>query len=338
MEMIRTFRRPLCWTMCLLVLFAAVSPVLASAQGVEELFTENSPSKAALDAAGASDVAYTFYYKDTCYIYTDDETVYTYTSQDGVKMLCQLPPRPKALDDYPVKMKNINKDELDNMVNRLLPGEDGVYGYNLYAGRFGRVDESGIHWSDVKMDFSSVIDEKEFSPKLTRDGGVISGDQLYINVIEMGDDSDAKQTETLYGFHLNTGKATAYGENLGITNMFRGKDGTILYTRFFQGKMGLFQLDPASGKEAQLPMDLSKFTEKLKLGGFVYDDSTDAIWFFYGTTLYRSADGKTLEQVTILPSSRASEGDPAWILSNGRYAFRAFLGGGILVCPVSGVD
>ena len=320
---------------CLLVLCASFSPALAESQGVEELFTENSPSKAALDAAGVEWIKNKLFVEDTCYLYTSGEAVYTYTSEAGLTKYCQLPPRPEALDHDPVIVKNINMDELHNMVNWMVAGEDGLYGYNYHSGKFGRVDESGIHWSDVKVDFSPLFTEDGFFPSYVR-FVALCGDKLFLYVFDEEGGGPDGLGKTLYGFDLITGKAAVYGKNIDITNMCRGKDGTILYTRMKDGQLGLFQLDASTQEETPLPLDPATFTNPEKLGGLAYRPQGDTICFHYDGTLYqRSGDGD-FQTVTLLPSNRASAGDPGWILPNGRYAFLAFLDGGILVCPMSG--
>ena len=321
---------------CLLVLCASFSPALAESQGVEELFTENSPSKAALDAAGVEWIKNKLFVEDTCYLYTSGEAVYTYTSEAGLTKYCQLPPRPEALDHDPVIVKNINMDELHNMVENLVAGEDGVYGYSLYGGKVGRVDESGIHWSDVKVDFSPLMynDEEFFSKAINFN--VLTGNWLFIDVTDLGNGGMDDQVETLYGFDLTTGQATAYGEKLGITNMCLGKDGTLLYTRTGNERsISLVQFDPATGKETTIPLDKSIFTDTMMLGGLAYRSEEDTICFFYKGTLYQRKGDGDFQAVATLPTNTATAGDKGWLLPDGRYAYKEW-NGGVLICTISG--
>ena len=327
--------RHLCCLLCLMLLGTVLVPAVATAQTVEELFTRNSPSRAALDAAGIDWIHNIFFLDGVWYLHTGDQAVYAYTSDAGLTKYCQLPPRPEALDHDPVVVENINMDELHNMVNWLVAGEEGLYGYNYRSGKFGRVDESGIHWSDVKVDFSPLMyHEGEFFPKAIN-FNVLTADRLFIDVTDLGSGGMDDQVETLYGFDLTTGQAMAYGENLGITNMCLGKDGTMLYTRTGSERpISLVQFDPATGKETTIPLDKSIFTDAMMLGGLAYRSEEDTICFCYKGTLYqRNGDGD-FQAVATLPTNDATAGVRGWLLPDGRYAYEGNCG--VLICTISG--
>ncbi len=300
---------------CLLC-FACLS-AFADTAGDEDIFTkaylsENISSQTSLSI---QDVAWV---GDTCYAYLSDMSVYTWQTDGTLTRLCQLPAAPAAILADAVTLTDEDIAQLKETVTYMAGGKDAVYGINVYSGKFGTIDEEGIHWNDVLLDVSCLNPDPEenFFPNRIADC-FVDGSTLYAFVSL--NPEYASESYGFYGFDLSTGASRTYTvpEAVAVCPM---QDGQFLFLCAGSANYSLKQLDAATGKVTSLPLSLADFDVDMAVGGLAYDPESRTMALTAESTVWKSVQGAALTAFALVEDHYLTNESSGALLSDGRYA------------------
>lgn len=152
------------WTMGWALLLAALLLVCGWALAEEETDNLDVFNKAFMQENGLCDENGQRLYLqdmdwdgDLCYAYLTDWCVYTYTPGGEVQKLCALPEAPEGFFYDPESMSEEETEQLGGTVTYITAWEGALYGCNVYSGRWGVIDEEGVHWEESRLNFSCLF-------------------------------------------------------------------------------------------------------------------------------------------------------------------------------------
>lgn len=299
-----------------LLCLSAVSASADTAEA-EDIFTaaylsENITSQTSLSI---QDVAWI---GDTCYAYLSDMSVYTWNTSGTLTKLCQLPAAPEAILADSVSLTDEDLAQLKETVTYMAGGSDAVYGLNVYSGKFGKIDEEGIHWNDVLLDVSCLNPDPEenFFPNRIAECFVDS-DTLYALVAL--NPEYASESYGFYGFDINTGDSRTYTvpEAVGVCPL---QDGQFLFLCAGSANYSLKQLDALSGKVTSLSLSVADFDVDMAVGGLAYDADSDTIALAAEGKVWKSVQGASFTSFASLDDRYLTNESSAALLPDGRYA------------------
>lgn len=117
----------------------------------------------------------------TCYAYLTDMAVYTCEPGNAPQKLCVLPNEPDNFYLIDGTLKDDEIAQLYETVTYIAADRGVVYGYNVYSGGWGIIDDDSIHWNENRLDFSCLFHEDVFYPdRIVR--GFMTDQALVINL------------------------------------------------------------------------------------------------------------------------------------------------------------
>lgn len=253
---------------------------------------------------------------ETCYAYLTDQKVYTYKPGEDLNYLCTLPGVPENLSMIHSSLTEIETDQLYDSVTYIAAYAGNLYGYNVYSGKYGRIDETGIHWSDVSLDFSCLFHRDRFFP----DGilqNIVTDNELYTFVLK-SDDYDSTYL-TLYAFDLQTGKSREIAVD-GLCGVCRGNDNDLLCLRWLNGAYRISCLNPQSGKVFDSDFALGNLAVNEIIGGIAYDPYRNTVCVASGGYIYKCDANSEFTVFARFASNGITPEVSAWLLPDGRYA------------------
>lgn len=295
----------------------AVLPAFADTAENEDIFTaaylsENIASQTSLSI---QDVAWV---GDTCYAYLSDMSVYTWSTSGTLTKLCQLPAAPEGMQGYTVHLSDDEIAQLKETVTYMAGGSDAVYGINVYSGKFGKIDEEGIHWNDVLLDVSCLNPDPEenFFPNRVAEC-FVDGSTLYAFVAL--NPNYTSEGYGFYGFDITTGASRTYtvAGAVGVCSM---QNEQFLFLCLDSDGYSLKQLDAASGTVTPLTLSLKNFDAETTVGGLAYDADSDTIALAAEGKVWKSVQGAAFASVASVDDRYLSCETSAALLPDGRYA------------------
>lgn len=299
-----------------LLIFAACSIQTGVAENVifDRQFMESMGITESGEARYVQDICFI---EDVCYAYLDDMSVYAYDDQGSLKKLCVLPSAPENFYSRVEVLGDEEIEQLNHTVTYIAGGKDGLYGYNVFCGRIGRIDESGIHWREQGLDFQCLNPEGDFFPnRIAR--SFMSEQRLYTLVsLESMEDEDAY---AFYGFDLDTGKAQRF-EVHGIVNICQMEEDRFLALTCVEGAYGLTQLDAETNTLSEIGLSLEDAARQGQIGGLGCNRKGDRICVASGGWVYESVDGNPFSAVAYLKTDSLLEETAAWAAGENQWAF-----------------
>ncbi len=295
----------------------AVLPAFADTAENEDIFTaaylsENIASQTSLSI---QDVAWI---GDTCYAYLSDMSVYTWNTSGTLTKLCQLPAAPEGMQGYTVHLSDDDIAQLKETVTYMAGGSDAVYGINVYSGKFGKIDEEGIHWNDVLLDVSCLNPDPEenFFPNRIAEC-FVDGSTLYAFVALNPNYTSASYG--FYGFDITTGASRTYtvAGAVGVCSM---QNEQFLFLCAGSANYSLKQLDALSGKVTSLSLSVADFDVDMAVGGLAYDADSDTIALAAEGKVWKSVQGASFTSFASLDDRYLTNESSAALLPDGRYA------------------
>ncbi len=295
----------------------AVLPAFADTAENENIFTaaylsENIASQTSLSI---QDVAWM---DDTCYAYLSDMSVYTWNTSGTLTKLCQLPAAPEGMEGYTVHLSDDDIAQLKETVTYMAGGSDAVYGINVYSGKFGKIDEEGIHWNDVLLDVSCLNPDPEenFFPNRIAEC-FVDGSTLYAFVALNPNYTSASYG--FYGFDITTGASRTYtvAGAVGVCSM---QNEQFLFLCLDSNGYSLKQLDASSGTVTPLTLSLKDFDAETTVGGLAYDTDSDTIALAAEGKVWKSVQGASFTSFASLDDRYLTNESSAALLPDGRYA------------------
>lgn len=265
---------------------------------------------------------------DTCYVYMTDMCIYTYTPGGEPEKLCTLPPAPENFYARVDGLTDEDLEQLYNTVTYISVWDGALYGYNVYSGRWGVIDDEGIHWEESSLNFSRLFHEDSFFPDRIA-YSFMTDEALYVLA-----DSPNEQGEyvyALFAFDLWDGTSERYDYDglLGAASRYEEPGGSqqlmLLYCdeRLDTTYNGVFfNLDDRSFLPGSLWLDFLKEGDE-NLGGLAYNSQTGEYYLAANGALYASGtweDGTQFREIAVLNTSYVIPETHGWALSGGRYA------------------
>ncbi len=297
------------------ILCVASTSAVADSTENEDLFTaayftENMPG---ITAIGIQNIAWV---NDNCYAYLSDMSVYTWSAADGLQKLCQLPDAPEAMQSDYVVLSDEDIAVLKETVTYTAAGDDALYGFNVYSGKFGIIDADGIHWSETILDLSCLNPDENFFPNRVAECFVID-DTLFTFVSLHNEYTSGNYA--FYGFDVNTGASAAYEVDtaVGICPM---DDESFLLLCYENDEYSLKQLNTATNTVTALDIPMGEVASATEVGGLAYDAERQIIALAADGKLYTSTQKEELLSVTNIATNGLQGETTAAFLSDGRYA------------------
>ncbi len=249
---------------------------------------------------------------------------------------CELPPYPAESWDTYEKAKPEIKKELDNMVTLVAAGEGKLWAFNVYAGRLGNLTEKGVEWLDVKLDMKDMVFE-EGEEKRRREryvAGAMMFDGGFYCLRDNYNNEEYNDARVLMRWDVATGEQKQYPLQQAQMAVPYKPGQLLTYGRNYDNETGeptiaMTVLDLATGQETPLNIKLPDDQQDYSpLGGLVYDEASDSIYFTQAKRVWRSEKGGPAETVAYLTQANVSDRGNAWLLPGGLYAV---IGGGLFI-------
>ena len=309
-------RNTFLWSLLLMMALAMLNG-LALAESDIDVFDD-----AYMTEQGLFDEDGRFYFQaitwdgDRCYAYLTDMGVYVYEPGKEPERLCSLPDAPENFYSIYESMNETQKEQLDNTVTYIVAGNGSLYGYNVYSGKFGPIDESGIRWEDVKLDFSCMYAEDIFFPDRVVNSFLTDRELILLVCKNKPDDGNLY---ALYVFNLDSGKSRRL-EADALCGVCAGQEGELICLR--EGRKGyqLSRLSISENRLTDLSVSLDMVENEEAAGGLAYDSGTDTLYISASGSVYRSTEGAPFEKMAAVQTRFLMSETPAWALSEGRYA------------------
>ncbi|NLB41216.1 MAG: hypothetical protein GX815_02980 [Clostridiales bacterium] len=302
----------------LLLSLIFTSTVQASPVRNEDFFSKEYIDDSGLADQGIQSTLSVDWGGDTCYVYMDDRSIFTYKEGEGLEKLCHLPQSPIPANQSVVVLDQTARDQLQKIVTNIVAGENMLYGFNVYNGKFGSIDREGIHWADVILDMSGLNPNDEMFPnRVVR--SFLTAKNLYTLVFtEYGEFQ-------FFGFDRNSGKATEY-QIEGAVNAYREDEGKFLFLCRTDEEYKISRLEIETGIVKDIPLSMSQFPISENVGGFAYDKEIDSFFVAMKGRVFRSNSNGEFESIAYIPTEVLLPETPAWTLSGSRYVMRSMTG------------
>ncbi len=292
--------------LCFCLLFALA--LLCSTGTAEVLFDGTYMHSAGLYDEGVKSIYTVTYVGDTCYAYLDDESL-RFCQPDGtLAFFCQLP---KA-----------STTEIEDIVTNIATDGSVLYGWNLYSGKIGSVDEAGIHWQDVPLQIHNL------HPYGDMEAYRIAGSFVRSHVLYVFVSMTEYQAETAYAFYaydLMTGQSTTYTIPHAV-GVCPGEQDQFFFLCRDNGQWSVQMLNTSTNAVASTALDLSAFSAEDVLCGLAYDADAKNLYFACNNAVYTAgADGVPF-QAAVIPTNGCMSESGAWVLSGNRYALCSMVG------------
>lgn len=306
-----------CMLLCLLLL-ALGATALAEDDALEDIdiFTAEYILENQLYSGTIAGVQDIIWAGDMCYAYLVDMSVYTWQPGQEPAKLCVLPEAPASLYVAYESMSDADLAQLYETVTYIAANEEGLYGLNVYTGKFGTIDEEGIHWQDTRLDVDCLNPNGNFFPnRVAR--CFVTGDTLLTFVCESS--TLGSEAYALYGFDLKTGDATAYPVQDAVGLCWMGDDAFLLLCQADDG-YALRKLSLADGTVTDVDVSMDAFSASSVVGGIAYDADSDTIAFVSSGYVYVSTAGGAPSPMALVNTEYLMSETAGYLLPDGRYA------------------
>lgn len=272
-------------------------------------------------------------YGNNAYMLRVDGDIYTWDPDTGVYAYwAHVPAVPYfdveiKIDQQPESLQQ----EIRENVSRLIPSDDGIYGFNDRTGKVGPVDETGWHPQDCRMDVSRLFQTTNNYPQNLRQMFISQGKIYAFHDINLASD-ERPETELLI-FDLSTGVCTPI--SMPDTYTFCPyTPGKLLCMQGLTTKspyLAVYDINTQSFTSLGITVPLT-FSEKMysssmilhsQASGLAYDADRNTIYLAGEESLWHSFDGAAFEAVRITDGWAEKEViAEAWVLSSGGYVTR----------------
>lgn len=148
----------------------------------------------------SQDIAYVNGY---IYAYLNDMSIVKCDINGNMELLCKLPTPPENLYLQYMNLSKGEYEQLCNTITYIVSDEIRLYGFNVYSGKWGYIDENGIHWQNIYLDTSIIKDQHSFFPKRIVRSSIIDN-YLYTLIA----DSEDLLDYSIVSFNMLTGAST----------------------------------------------------------------------------------------------------------------------------------
>lgn len=300
----------------LLALTFVCSTALAENRDIDVFTDEYMQEEGLYDRSGR------FYFQsvdwdgDVCYAYLTDMSVYTYHPGEEPQRICKLPSPPKRMYLFDGDLSNEEIATLYETVTYTVPYCGNLYGYNVYSGRWGTIDEQGIHWEVVELDFSCLFYEDEFYPaRIIRSFMNENELVLFVNAKDEYDNL----YDTIYVFNLQNGGNRQIRVD-GLCGMCQIDDDSYLCLLSTDAQYSITKLSikDCTTKALTIPVDF--LIENDEIGGLAYNVITQEVYLSAGGKVYKGRIDENFKAIAEVQTYLLSPETVAWVLPDGRYA------------------
>lgn len=253
--------------------------------------------------------------------------------EEAPGLYASLPPHATFQEEWWFRMRKSQLSEkelaaLSAPVDGLAVGEDALWGYNLYSGRFGKVTRDGIDWEGPALETSCFFRDDSVMQCMLVRFACVAENRLYLFV----EQSDSRQVEpkddahALLVYDLSTGAYQSW-DTQNARSICLYKPGFFLLARpGTKTTMTLSTLNMATGAVTDLPLripfgDSYGRVSGEGVGGLAYDSERDRIVFAINRQVWCSEKGEPFRACASLPRDTFILcSTPAWILPDGDYA------------------
>lgn len=253
------------------------------------------------------------------YLYCNDMAIYIANGDGNIEKLCDTPPVPENAFD--MDGDAAKRDALNDTVTYIAANGEGVFGYNTFSGKWGKLDSEGIHWKENLLNFDCITpDADEIPLRVTR--SFITSQRLYLLVSD-APDGTYESSYSFFGFDLTTGEGTKYGVDQAVNACYMEND-RFLFLRQMGDEYKLSVFEPSNMSLTDLPIDMSQFPTERIVGGLAYAKEDNSIYFVMTDTVFRSVNGAPFTAVAYLQSDSLMCETPGWVLDNGSYGLYVY--------------
>lgn len=254
---------------------------------------------------------------DTCYAYMDDESV-RICKEDGTLTFYTQLPAIAAANPYLAP----KEDDLMNIVTHMTVGEKGLYGYNIYTGQFGTMDESGIHWQATKLQMDCLRPYGDLSTyRIAR--SFVTDNKLYIfaSLTEYQDETGY----LFWSFDLTTGESTTYKASNAV-GVCQGLNGQVFFLCQEENTWSIQALDLETQILSPLTVNMSLLSGDDVVCGLIYDAVQNQIYVASKGQVYSGPPDGAMQPVGSINTEGCMSESSAWLLSEERYALCSMIG------------
>lgn len=255
----------------------------------------------------------------TCYGYLTDMSVYACPVEGEPQKICTLPDAPENFESYEGNLTEEQIAQLYETVTYITAYQGTLYGYNVYSGGWGVIDENGIHWKDNQLNFSCLFHVERFYPDLVLRSFMMDG--MLATLVNVQDD-DGYYYYAIETFDLASGESRQYPIE-GLCGACRGAQGELICLLTDEDYMNysLCRINVFTGETSDIDIPVNiETTMEDSLGGLAYHEETNAIYLSANSRVYRSLNGGDFEPFALVPTQYVVSYTRGWALSDGRYA------------------
>lgn len=254
----------------------------------------------------------------TCYAYLTDRAVYTCQPGEEPQKLCTLPDLPENFHEYEGELSNEQIAQLYETVTYITAYQGTLYGYNVYSGGWGVIDEGGIHWKDNQLNFSCLFHVERFYPDLVLRSFMMDGMLATLVYVQDDDGYFYCAVET---FDLASGESRQYPIE-GLCGACRGAQGELICLLTDEDYMNysLCRINVFTGETSDIDIPVNIETTAMdSLGGLAYSEADNALFVCANGRVYRSLNGGDFEAYALVQTTAMTSNARGWVLSDSRY-------------------
>lgn len=283
----------------------------------EMLLSKNYINSANLSEEGIKTAHSVTVANDQFYAYLDDESIRIVREDYQTDLVCKLP------TIQPGVISAFSEEELDEIVTHVATDGVNLYGWDIYTGCFGLIDEAGIHWQQTHLPVDELHPwNDENTLRVVRN--YVDDGKLYVfaSLTEYQD----KPGLLLIQFDLYHGFAKTV-EISDAISACRGNDSKY-YSLCVEDKNGwsIKEINTKTMEQAPVTVDLSAYGEDDVLCGFAFSGEDNSFLFAYNGSVYSFGRNKKPEIVGAINTGNCMYDCEAWFLSDGRYALSSLNG------------
>lgn len=220
------------------------------------------------------------------------------------------------------------QQEMRESVSRLIPSDEGLYGFNYTSGKVGLIDQEGWHPLSCKLDVSGLFLTTDNYPRNLRNTFICEGKLYAFHDINLT--KNVQPNTQLLIFDLSTGGCTTIPMPFTIT-FCQYTPGKLLCMQSNEGNnpsLSIYDINSQCFTPLSIAMplefDQSVFSNAWHLrcmaSGLAYDVERNIIYLADANTLWRSIDGTPFVGINLTNGwMQKMEVSDAWVLTSGGY-------------------
>lgn len=252
------------------------------------------------------------------FAYMSDSSLYTWSLNDPKLILfSKLPNLPYIYTNSYMDTTEDEKKLWRETVTFLAPGENEIWGINIFSGKIGIINDDGIKWKDHCLNVDCLFPD-EYSWPLRIVDAFVHSKKLFVYAA-FDNDTYPHNNYMMVCFDIETGLY----EIIDIQNsqgLSKYKDDSVILLCYENQKWITKVLDLYSLEVRESPYKEYLTVDGKTIGGVAYNPYTDQLFFTTSSQVWAAAPGEEFQAVSLIPVPYLAAEAQGFILNCNEYA------------------